>query len=252
MLLIVMALLVFQTAICEGFHVGRAISRANMFAARSFLSKTQLFSTSQGGGSPRPQAMYSEVREDKEYYQVEEELEKKKIGAPNTESLIQKVADSIKEYDKAFKRLPPFQVEDLNVLFYDTFLIINLSVSISFWVVHRMDLAWIGTAFNEGCLMSLLWIAAGLYTGAFLNSAVDGHFGSSEERGGPRAAGLLACNTYINAVNLRLLFAFVVAVIQHRPVGSAAGEQLMPLEIGFGLMLMIFWRALHSSFVPRL
>ena len=34
-------------------------------------------------------------------------------------------------------------------------------------------------------------------------------------------------------------------------VGAAAGEQLIPLEIAFGLLLMSLWRALHSRYVPR-
>jgi hypothetical protein len=155
-------------------------------------------------------------------------------------------------FNSALRRRPPPQVEDYDVLYYDIFLILNLTVSISFWVVHRMDFAYIGTAFNEGCLMCLLWIGSGLSTGAFLNSAVDGHFGSASDRGGPKAAAMLAFHTFLNAINLRLLFALVVAVVQHRQVGIAAGEQLMPLELGFGLALMIFWRTLHSSMVPRM
>jgi hypothetical protein len=160
--------------------------------------------------------------------------------------------DSISSYFRTLQnRRPPPQVEDVDVLFYDIFLIINLTVSISFWVVHRMDFSYLGAAFNEGCLMCLLWIGSGLSTGAFLNSAVDGHFGSSSERGGPKAAAMLALHTFLNAINLRLLFALAVAVVQHRPVGIAVGEQLMPLELGFGLCLMMFWRLVHSSFVPR-
>jgi|UniRef100_A0A8J9X703 hypothetical protein len=159
--------------------------------------------------------------------------------------------DAVRRETSRARKLPPLQVEDLNLLFYDIFLILNLVVSISFWVVHRMQLEFIGLAFNEGCLVCLLWIAAGLYSGAFLDSAVDGHYGSADERGGPKAAGLLGFQTFVNTINLRLLFALVVALAEHRPVGAVGGEQLMPLEIGFGLILMSGWRALHSSFVPR-
>jgi hypothetical protein len=149
-----------------------------------------------------------------------------------------------------FKKLPPMQVEDMNVLLYDIFLILNLSLSISFWVTHRMSYSHLGAAFNEGCLFSILWIVAGLYHGSFLRSAVDGHY--DDERGGPKAAAILAMNTFLNATCLRLIFAFIVAVIQHRPVGMDAGEQLLPIEIGFGLMMMSYWRFLHSSFTPRI
>jgi hypothetical protein len=151
-----------------------------------------------------------------------------------------------------FKRMPPMQVEDFNVLFYDIFLLVNLSVSISFWVTHRMNSNFIGSAFSEGCLLSILWIASGLYHGSFLMSAVDGHYGSTDERGGPKAAAALGLNTFISAINLRLVFAFVVAVLQHRQFGIDPGEQLLPLEIGVGLMLMSSWRGLHSSYTPRM
>jgi hypothetical protein len=148
-------------------------------------------------------------------------------------------------------KLPPIQVDDKNLLLYDVVLILNLVVSISFWVVHRMQLSYIGIAFSEGCLLSMCWIVSGLFSGAFLDSAVDGHYGSTDERGGPKAAGLLGFQTFVNTVNLRLLFALAVAFVQHRPVGNVGSEELIPLEIGFGLILMSFWRTLHSSFVPR-
>ena len=37
------------------------------------------------------------------------------------------------------KKLPPVQGDDINLLLYDVFLIVNLSASISFWVTHRLD-----------------------------------------------------------------------------------------------------------------
>jgi len=197
-----------------------------------------------------PLFMSSELRDDSnEHHLTTPDRPQQERQEPN---FLESLLNSIQEYDRLWQRRPPIKVEDINVLFYDIFLIINLAVSISFWVVHRMDFAFIGTAFNEGCLMSLLWIGAGLYSGAFLNSAVDGHFVGDDEKGGPQAAGMLAFQTFVNAINLRLIFALAVAVIQHRPVGSAMGEQIMPLEIGFGLIMMSTWRILHSSYVPRL
>ena len=150
------------------------------------------------------------------------------------------------------RKLPPIQVDDTNLLLYDIFLIVNLTLSISFWVTYRMDFTYLPIAFSEGCLLSIFWIVSGLYHGMFLYSAVDGHYGSSDDRGGPKAAATLALNTFINAVNLRLVFALLVAVAEHRPVGMASGEQLLPLEIGFGLLLMSSWRALHSFITPRI
>ncbi|KAL7580117.1 hypothetical protein ACA910_012877 [Epithemia clementina (nom. ined.)] len=146
---------------------------------------------------------------------------------------------------------PPIQVDDSDLLLYDIFLLVNLSLSISFWVVHRMQIGYIGLAFNEGCLLALCWVGAGLWNGVFLHSAVDGHYRSSDDRAGPKAACLLALSTFVGSINLRLLFALIVAAAEHRPIGAIGGEQLMPLELGFGMMLMTSWRALHSFLTPR-
>jgi hypothetical protein len=149
---------------------------------------------------------------------------------------------------ESFKQTgPPPEVEDTSVLLYDVFLLINLTASISLWVVHRLDVSFMASAISEGCLLSVLWIASGLYSGAFLYSAVDGH----RPNGGPQAASMLALNTFVNTINLRLLFALGSAIVQHRPVGIGLGEDLLSLEMGFGLVLMTVWRALHSRFVPR-
>jgi hypothetical protein len=153
------------------------------------------------------------------------------------------------------KKLPPVQVDDTNVLFYDVFLIVNLSLSISFWVTHRLDFTFLPSAFSEGCLFSILWIASGLYHGVFLYSAVDGHYPPDDPsgKGGVKEAAALAFNTYINAINLRLIAALLGAWIQHRKVGMGdAMEELIPLEIACGLVLMTLWRALHSSYTPRI
>jgi len=185
-----------------------------------------------------------------------------------------------KEFDGLFqKRLPPLQVDDTNLLLYDVALFLNLVVSISFWVVHRMQVDFVALAFNEGSLLSICWIIAGLWHGAFLDSAIDGHQrpqyfvgeddsaseSSQSEKdntpfwemptlstGGPTAAGLLAVNTFINTISLRLIMALVVAVAEHRAVFDDPLEQLIPYEVGFGLILMSAWRSIHSAFVPRI
>ena len=149
---------------------------------------------------------------------------------------------------------PPLQVDDTNVLLYDVFLLVNLSASISFWVVHRMNFMYIAQSLNEGALLCICWILAGLANGAFLYSAVDGHWdpsGKDADKGGPKAAGLLGLSTFIGTSSIRIIIALAVAVVQHRPVGSG-GEALIPLEILVGLILMSSWRALHSAYTPRL
>ena len=149
---------------------------------------------------------------------------------------------------------PPLQVDDTNLLLYDVFLLLNLSASISFWVVHRMNFMFVAESLNEGALLCICWMLSGLANGAFLYSAVDGHWdpsGKDAAKGGPKAAGLLGLSTFIGTSSIRILIALAVAVAQHRPVGSG-GEALIPLEILFGLVLMAVWRALHSANTPRL
>lgn len=150
---------------------------------------------------------------------------------------------------------PPIKVENSSLLLYDVFLLINLTVSISFWVVHRMDFYNITPALSEGSLLCILWIISGLRNGSFLYSAVDGHYDTSKpenfNKGGPKSALLLGLSTMISTANLRILVALVLAVFQHRPVGTAYGEDLIPLEIPFGIMLMSLWRLLHSTYTMR-
>ena len=149
---------------------------------------------------------------------------------------------------------PPLQVDDTNLLLYDVFLLVNLSASISFWVVHRLNFLYIAESLNEGALLCICWILAGLANGAFLYSAVDGHWdpsGKDADKGGPKAAGLLGLSTFVGTSSIRIIIALAVAVVQHRPVGSG-GEALIPLEIPVGLILMSSWRALHSAYTPRL
>lgn len=178
--------------------------------------------------------------------EVREEEKETGPAAPVTQSWIDTMRHSFKH-----QKPPPLQVEDNAVLLYDVFLLVNLSASISFWVTHRMDFQYISSAISEGSLVSILWILAGLYHGAFLYSAVDGHYGSTSEKGGPSAAGLLGLHTFMSMMNLRLIVALVTAVVEHRKVFAAVGEDLIPLELISGLVLMSCWRALHSSYTPR-
>ena len=146
---------------------------------------------------------------------------------------------------------PPMQIEDVPLLFYDIFLILNLSVSISFWVVHRMSFSDIVPAFSEGSLLSILWVIAGLWNGAFLYSAVDGHHDmtkDNQDKGGPASAAMLGLSTFVISANLRILIALATAFVEHRKVGVTNGEELIPLEIAFGIMLMSAWRMLHSTY----
>lgn len=152
-----------------------------------------------------------------------------------------------------FQQPPPPDIEDVPLLLYDIVLLLNLTVSISFWVTHRYSFTHLGTAFSEGCLLSSCWIVAGLYSGSFLHSAATGHSGGNNKSPSSRTT-LLALNTFVNTANLRLLFALVAAVVQHQPVGSTGSfggveTEMLGLEFGFGMVLMQVWRTLHGRFV---
>lgn len=149
------------------------------------------------------------------------------------------------------RKLPPLLVEDNQLLLYDIILILNLTASISFWVIHRLSFDYISPALSEGSLLCILWIICGLFNGAFLVSAVDGHYSPSDERAGPKAAGMLGLHTFINTASLRVVVALISAILEHRKVGAVPGEDLVPLEIAFGLVLLSMWRLLHSCFTPR-
>lgn len=149
---------------------------------------------------------------------------------------------------------PPIKIDDTNLLLYDAILLTNLSVSISFFVAHRLNYFYVPSSLNEGALLSLCWIISGLANGSFLYSAVDGHYDPRDadyaDKGGPKAAGLLAVSTFVTTCSLRIAFALLLAVAEHRPVGSG-GEELIPLEIPFGLVLMSAWRTLHAEHTIR-
>mmetsp|Transcript_15095 Transcript_15095/g.28403 ORF Transcript_15095/g.28403 Transcript_15095/m.28403 type:complete len:283 (-) Transcript_15095:108-956(-) len=152
----------------------------------------------------------------------------------------------------SFDKPPPMKIDDFPLLFYDIFLILNLSVSISFWVVHRLSFLDILPALSEGSLLCILWIIAGLWNGAFLYSAVDGHYDPQQQgKGGPTYAALLGLSTFVTTANMRVMIALITAMIEHRRVGVNHGEDLIPLEIACGLVLMASWRMLHSSYTPR-
>ena len=182
-----------------------------------------------------------------------ENSEKSPLAAKQSEDMLNSVKASISSFVKTSKGgPPPMQIEDFPLLFYDIFLILNLSVSISFWVVHRMSFTDILPAFSEGSLLSILWVIAGLWNGAFLYSAADGHYDMTKEenqdKGGPVSAAMLGLSTFVGTANLRILVALSIAILEHRKVGITNGEDLIPLEIAFGLMLMSAWRMLHSSY----
>ncbi len=176
-----------------------------------------------------------------------------KIQNQNTLSHQESLFNSIRNWFQSFTSTSktssiPIQIQDVTVLYYDIILIINLSVSTSFWVVHRLSLWNVLEAFNEGCLLSIFWIISGLYNGAFLYMNIDGNKIGDDNDGGPKAAGLLGLWTFVGTINLRILIALCIAISEHRPVGIADGEELIPLELSFGLVLMSMWRMLHSAY----
>ncbi|CAB9530922.1 expressed unknown protein [Seminavis robusta] len=244
--------------------------------AKSFYPLARSGSVIASGFRTRPTIRQSS----KSDYEESNDLPQEKQNEESSTSFWKALSNQL---DNQQTKRPPIQVDDANLLFYDVLLLINLSVSVSYWVVHRMQLDHIALAFNEGSLLSILWIIAGLYNGIFLHSALEGHQplydgaansnnndDSTEEEnaanskkwwesltqtdnlGGPAAAGLLALNTFINTLSLRLIVALVVAVVEHRPVFDDPLEQLIPLEATTGLVLMSTWRTIHSIYATRI
>jgi len=148
-----------------------------------------------------------------------DDKDKDKNSSDNNGKRIEKVEKNKMFLDDRKIVLPsnPLEyLEDIQLLLYDVFLLMNLSVSISFWVVHRMkfdihlytvclrisfctiplkyEIMYLLEmfsrnssfflhsikAFSEGSLLSLCWITAGLVNGAFLFSAVNGNVSGDE------------------------------------------------------------------------
>jgi len=250
---------------CEGFQRAtqqqprhRRAADVGVFGGRAVPFATRLSNTNSVGSS-FALSMSSEVNDKDRHRPTPPEStsspeDQQSEPSSPVDDMMQTVRNAYKSLVKGSgepTKMPPIQIDDVSLVIYDIFLMVNLTASISFWVAHRLQFQYLGTALNEGCLLSILWIVSGLYTGAFLDSAVDGHYGSADERGGPKAAGLLGLNTFINAANLRLIVALAMAVLEHRPVGSSPGEELIILEVGFGVVLMSVWRFFYSSIVPR-
>ena len=150
--------------------------------------------------------------------------------------------------DRENWKVPPLRIDDEGLLLCDIFLLLNLTGSISFWIVHRMSFDYILPALSEGSLICILWFVAGWFRGAFINPEALDNGDSESDTSGPNAAGLMGLNTFIDTSILRVTLALILAVLQHRQVGSVPGEDLMLLEISFGLVQMSLWRALHSVY----
>lgn len=200
---------------------------------------------------PRPLLMSSEAKDPDDGTATDENITPPHDYQGWVDELLEKSSFFPKFQAKEQRKLPPLLVEDNQLLLYDIVLLLNLTASISFWVIHRLSFDYISAALSEGSLMCILWIICGLFNGAFLFSAVDGHYNPSDERAGPKAAGMLGLHTFINTASLRVVVALISAVLEHRKVGAVPGEDLVPLEIAFGLVLLSMWRLLHSCFTPR-
>lgn len=153
------------------------------------------------------------------------------------------------EFSVSFQRIRNFDVEDTQVLFYDVFLLLNLSVSVSFWVIHRGDpFPYIANSLSEGALLSILWISAGLANGMFLYEGYESKTNGNYE---PKSVGMQALNSFVSVCNMRIILALIKAVLGHRHVGDIDEELLVPLELGGGIVMMSFWRMLYSTYVTR-
>eukprot|EP00588_Corethron_pennatum_P030969 CAMPEP_0194337682 /NCGR_PEP_ID=MMETSP0171-20130528/77103_1 /TAXON_ID=218684 /ORGANISM="Corethron pennatum, Strain L29A3" /LENGTH=242 /DNA_ID=CAMNT_0039101547 /DNA_START=171 /DNA_END=899 /DNA_ORIENTATION=+ len=154
-------------------------------------------------------------------------------------------------YFSKYKKMPPLIVDDPTLVLYDVLLLVNLSFATSTWVVHRPSfsvsdellgasepVAHIASAVNEGCLLAILWVIAGLFNGRVFRNVGDE----------PEIAAWEALNVFLTTTSLRLIVALAVAFIEHRPVGASDGESLIAIEVAFGFVMMAIWRYVYSVY----
>jgi len=189
-------------------------------------------------------------------------LEKRKLSIPN----------------------PADRIQDVQLLLFDVFLLLNLTLSASFWVVYRLDVAKTMTvALNEGCIFVICWIISGVLNDAF--SIKVSSLRDSDEKVSPELK--TAINTFMLASVLRLGLALlawatspasmdglqfgndtvgIMSMVEqaHQTASSTFASnsditsflgirdgqsaKLIPLEFGVGAILMTTWRMVHSQF----
>ena len=161
------------------------------------------------------------------------------------------------------------RVGDVQLLLLDVVLLLNLALSASFWVVYRLDvMKTLTVALNEGCLLAVCWIVAGIYHDSFSFGVGE----SKETLDKERTAGLLGLRTFATASYIRLGIALLGLLFHQNlawlPFGDTSGFdgaavellgggddakawKLISLELSVGVVLMSIWRVLHSQFVQR-
>jgi len=196
----------------------------------------------------------------------------------------EKISGFSLEKRKLFIPNPTDRIQDVQLLLFDVFLLLNLTLSASFWVVYRLDVAKTMTvALNEGCIFVICWIISGVLNDAFrikVSSLRD-----SDEKVSPELK--TAINTFMLASVLRLGLALlawatspasmdglqfgndtvgIMSMVEqaHQTASSTFASnsditsflgirdgqsaKLIPLEFGVGAILMTTWRMVHSQF----
>jgi hypothetical protein len=204
-------------------------------------------------------------------------LEDGSIGKINGKQTQKKDDGTIRKGSLVFLPNPADRIQDVQLLLFDVFLILNLTLSASFWVVYRLDVAKTMTvALNEGCVFAFCWIVAGVFNDAFRSeeSSIDVSTASLPRKGDEGLTQnpylTTAINTFLTASVLRLVLAlFALAassasseaatLFDASPkltssflgVHDSQSAKLIPLEFGLGAILMTTWRMIHAQFKVR-
>ncbi|GMI18391.1 hypothetical protein TrLO_g15661 [Triparma laevis f. longispina] len=121
------------------------------------------------------------------------------------------------------------------LLLFDTFLLLNLSLSLSFHVTHTFNLlnfTNFPSALNSASLLSISWILACIYNEFY-------HPPNAKDLDN---VGRRTCNTWVSFTTLILIEALGEAVFK----GEAVGSLFLCQELGFTLILMNIWRYLYA------
>ena len=126
----------------------------------------------------------------------------------------------------------------LPLILYDTFLLLNLSVSISLWVSHSISafppFAGLSSSLGYGSVLTSCWIAAAVY-----NDFYHPPNAKDEENAAQRAGA-----TWVSMSTLLLVWEFAKALPGLEPVGNEYVFQ----ELGFSLVLMTCWRLIYARY----
>uniref|UniRef100_A0A7S2QVV8 Uncharacterized protein n=1 Tax=Triparma pacifica TaxID=91992 RepID=A0A7S2QVV8_9STRA len=131
---------------------------------------------------------------------------------------------------------PPLNLDfALPLIIYDVFLLMNLSISLNLWVYHSISLlppfTGLNSAFVEGSRLSVCWEISSISSSFYHPPNVKSE------------PAIRAATAYTTATALLLTEELARAAMDN----GIAGNLFLAQEIGFGGLLMVVWRTMHSE-----